>query len=97
MSLSDLNLIDVDKVVIDHEVKSEKEQNSLQQFKEKIGSYFSSTNKETELEEFNETIDLIKLPSQNQLIVNIILISVKNIRGLECHGHTRRKNYCLAL
>ena len=58
----DLNLIDVDKVVIDHEVKSEKEQNSLQQFKEKIGSYFSSTNKETsELEEFNKIIDLIKL------------------------------------
>jgi len=58
----DLNLIDVDKVVIDHEVEPEKDKNSLQQFKEKIGSYFSSTNKDTsELEEFNKIIDLIKL------------------------------------
>jgi len=58
----DLNIFDKDELVADWDNETEQDKRVFQQFKEKIGSYFSSNNKETsELEEFNNIIDLIKL------------------------------------
>jgi len=61
----DLNLTDIDEVLVDHHIELEKDKSGFKQIKEKIGSFLNSNKKDTseltELEKFNNLIDLIKL------------------------------------
>ena len=61
----DLNLTDIDEVLVDHHIELEKDKSGFKQIKEKLGSFLNSSKKDTseltELEKFNNLIDLIKL------------------------------------